>query len=1001
MRSGIGQVLALLCWLAASAYGQREPSSPRDLYHTAWTAREGVPSGIVQLAQTSDGILWIAAESGLYQFDGMTFQRFRPSDGSALVSDQVMSLKADAHGGLWIGYRFGGVSFIKDQRCRNYGQAEGLSEASALYFAVDADERVWAATNGGLYRLEGDKWRRVERSWNLGSKQPSAIYSDRAGRLWAISPEGIFYLSAGGHEFRLVQRKPGTDEELGQSADGRMWVSRLGPQGMELGPMEPSGAMPLADSWIHGQFTDVLETRDGGLWLGTLKHGLIWAHSRRETSKLGALSRVTTFKGADGLTSDTVRSIFQDQEGGVFIATDDGLDYFRLQAFVPLPLPKGTQEIAVSRDSDGTLLVGAGNLMHLDGDVVRPLANPVDHIQSIYRDPLGSVWLGGTSLLAQETPTGVHRVRLPQSLSSMHNIQAIATGKTGDVWVSFIGNGVQRYSNGGWQKMGPDQFHKPTAIVETRDESGAVWFGYTNNRVAAFDGTRFATFTEQEGVEVGNVTAIAAYHDHLWIGGDRGLEAFVGGRFKAIRFSGRSPANISGILETSDGRLWLNTVNGVVEVDGTELEASKSNGRGVAHRDFDFLDGFVGAPEDIRPLPTVAGTSDGRLFFSTVHRVYELDPRDIPKNPVIPKVLIRDVVSGGRNCPTNGTVVLPSASDLQVEYTAFSYTVPQRVRFRYRLEGYEYQWHDAGQRRQAFYSKLPPGTYSFHVAASNDDGIWNNDGARVEIAIMAAWYQTAWFRLLCLLALCAVLWAAHRMRLRGISRVLRLRYEARLDERTKIARDLHDTLLQTIQGSKILVETALDQSKDSSRLLECLNKLAAWLDQATKEGRAVLITLRAPDEEDSLVLALKRALDEFSANETRGVDFAVHGSARKMHHGICEQITHIGCEAVRNAYYHSAADRISIELAFGRNLTLRVADNGHGMAEDTLRGGRPGHFGLQGMRERSTAIGSELNIISVLDHGTEVVLTVPGEVVYEREQIVFRKLLSWILSFRD
>jgi signal transduction histidine kinase len=334
-----------------------------------------------------------------------------------------------------------------------------------------------------------------------------------------------------------------------------------------------------------------------------------------------------------------------------------------------------------------------------------------------------------------------------------------------------------------------------------------------------------------------------------------------------------------------------------------------------------------------------------------------------------------------------GLRLAPLTRDLQINYTALSLVAPQKVRFRYRLEGHDTDWQDAATRRQAFYNDLPPGDYRFRVIACNNDGLWNDTGASLSFTIAPAWYQAKLFRVACLIFGILVLWALYRLRVHQIEAAAATRFNERLAERTRVARDIHDTLLQTIQGSKMVADDALEHAADPARLRTAIEQLANWLARATREGRAALNSLRATSAEgQDLIEALKQAAEEETSASPLSVACTSTGELRDIHPIVADEVYRIAHEAVRNARMHARASKLLLELEYGQRLILRITDDGIGMDSALLEQGRPGHFGLQGMRERAAHTEGKLTITSAPGAGTVVTLIVPGGIAFQTEQ---------------
>jgi signal transduction histidine kinase len=414
---------------------------------------------------------------------------------------------------------------------------------------------------------------------------------------------------------------------------------------------------------------------------------------------------------------------------------------------------------------------------------------------------------------------------------------------------------------------------------------------------------------------------------------------------------------------------------------------------------FDRIDGARSERGATLIQPTATKTADGRLWFVGGAVVQMIDPNRTFQNRIPPPVHIEGVVADRRSYSPSPGLRLPRLSrDLEIEYSALSFVAPQKVRFRYKLESRDAGWQDAGTRRQAFYTDLRPGNYRFRVIACNNDGLWNEEGATLEFSIAPAWFQTTWFRLLCVVVVAVLAWAIYRLRVRQIARVISARFDERLAERTRMARELHDTFLQTIQGSKLVADDALDPSTDLVRMRHSMERLSTWLDQAMREGRAALNSLRtSTTQKNDLAEAFRRATDNGLLPGSMQATFCVVGDSRNMHPIVRDEIYRIGYEAIRNAYKHSQASRLEVELRYTQDLGLRVRDNGVGIDPSTAALGKDEHFGLQGMRERAARIGGKLTLVSSANSGTEITVVIPGGIVFPKEiSTLFEKMKAML-----
>jgi signal transduction histidine kinase len=400
----------------------------------------------------------------------------------------------------------------------------------------------------------------------------------------------------------------------------------------------------------------------------------------------------------------------------------------------------------------------------------------------------------------------------------------------------------------------------------------------------------------------------------------------------------------------------------------------------------DTLDGADPGWVADRIQPNAAMTPDGRLWFIGGTSVQMIDPRRSYKNPAPPPVHVEGLLADGNHYSPASPITLPPLTrDLQIDYTALSFVQSQRIGFRYLLQGRDKGWQDPGLRRQAFFNDLRPGNYRFRVIASNNDGVWNTTGASLEFQIAPAWYQTELFRWAAALSALLLLAGIYRLRVAQIGRAMTARFDERLAERTRIARDLHDTFLQTIQGSKLVADDALDPATDLTRMRLAMTTLSGWLGRATQEGRAALNSLRTSTTEVSdLAEAFRRAIEECRTHSPMEAALQVTGEVQPIHPVVRDEVYRIGYEAIRNACVHSHAERLWVDLSYLKDLTLVVRDNGVGMDPSLAAKGKAGHFGLMGMRERSARITAKLAIKSSASEGTTVELIVPGAIIYAR-----------------
>jgi len=577
--------------------------------------------------------------------------------------------------------------------------------------------------------------------------------------------------------------------------------------------------------------------------------------------------------------------------------------------------------------------------------------------------------------------------------------------RAGALWVSFVNSGVFRLNHDMWSRFGSvAELPQVPAIIELTDSAGRIWFGYTANRIALLDGTRVSIFGLSDGLDIGNVISIYDHDGEIWIGGQSGLELFEQGHFRRFQLAGSEPLRgVSGIVLAKNGDLWLNQASGVVHIAADEVAHARKDAHHQARYELlNYLDGLISSTEKLRPLPTAVESSDGRIYFVTRGSVVWVDPANIARNALSPPVWIRSVSVDTKLYNDLETLKFPThAQNIEINYTAPSLLVPQRVRFRYKLEGFDKEWHDAGTRRQAFYSKLPPGTYTFRVTASNNDGLWSEAGASFVFTIPPSFTQSVLFKALCAVAVFGLLWLLYTIRLRQFTAQVKARLYERLAERTRIARELHDTLLQSFQGLLLHFQRARNLLPErAAEAIQTLDRALDGAEQAIVEGRDAIHDLRSPaakglvEEITSLGEELVAKNGNKDAAQFRAV---IEGTAQTLNPNVHIEIFRIAREALRNAFSHSQARRIETEVAYSSNLfRLRIRDDGKGMAPDVRnRGERIGHWGLGGMRERAERLGGKLEVWSEPGAGTEVDLRVPASIAYQSSPARNNVWLFW------
>lgn len=989
-RLAIIAVFVLMAFSCALSVAQGGDRSVDQFAHTAWTAKDGAPSVIRAIAQTSDGFLWLGTPTGLYRFDGVHFEFAGPGQDAHFASPSVGSLLALENGDLWVGFVGGVVSRIRDGHRTDYFDVDGDPIGRVLSLAHEQDGTVWVACGSGLIRFDGTRWNRVAESWNFPGKTAAAIYVDHQETLWVATEDTIVYLPHGARSFRKTGIHIGLVDQIAEAPDGKLWMAEVT---RSVRPIPVEGSARSSDrTEIRVGAHSILFDRTGALWIGTVGDGLRRVpHAENFKGTPGRFSHdIESFATKDGLSDDFIRSILQDREGNIWVGTTNGLDRFRKTNLVPVSLPVHSQNAVIAADDHGDLWAGEEGLFHVhEGRASTADFHPhFGYVFTASRDLHGDIWLTTPESIARLSGGHVQRIPYPHGINTT-NVETVhvAVDHSGALWATAEQSGIFIWNGDTWQPFAiAPKLAKLAPTSSFTDGSGRVWFGYSDGTVLMIDAKRRIPSIFEKGSEVGTVRAIQGLDQDIWVGGDFGLALFDGQRFRKLT-PADSPAfgSISGIQQTADGSLWLAESRGVIHIGKTEIEKTS---RDAAHRMeyelYDSTEGLPGSFQNVVRDNRVVEATDGKVWFSTTMDLAWIDPSRIERNTVAPPVSLQAVEADGKRYTPSANLVLPARTmKLQISYSALSLSGPERVLFRYKLENIDKGWESVGVRRDAVYTNLDPGKYRFRVIACNNDGVWNLDGATLNFSIQPAWYQELWFKLLCVAVAAVGVIAVYRWRVRRVSAIMSARYDERLSERTRLARELHDTFLQSVQGSKLVVDLALGEESDSALIRKSLEKLSMWLDRAVVEGRAALQSLRDPTgETDHLLVCIKEAFEDGRVPSSMTATLTVSGDARPLHPVACDEVCQMINEAIRNACLHSLGSQLLVNVRFGRDLVVRVRDNGVGIAIATIKEGKKGHFGLRGIRERGDRIRGNVSIQRPADGGTEVTITIPGSIIY-------------------
>jgi signal transduction histidine kinase/ligand-binding sensor domain-containing protein len=984
--------------------------------HTAWKYRDGFTKGeISDIAQTPDGYLWFATQFGLYRFDGTKPAPWQPPPDQSgkpqpLPSDQIQRVLGARDGTLWIGTRNGLASW-KNGKLTRYPELSGFIVSRLL---EDREGSIWVGARelplaGKLCEIRNATVRCSPETGGV-----VGLHEDGKGNLWVGTFEGVWRWKPTSQtsppQFYPLHQPGNGIQGMADDRDGALLISVTGGISRFVDG-KPQMAYPYPAAMRAFHANNMFRDRDGGLWVGPIGSGIVHVHQ----------GRTDVFSPLDGLTGNDFLDLFEDREHNIWVATPSGLDRFRELPVITYSLDQGLSSRpsgAILGARDGSIWIATiGELNRLSkgqwtvyrsrSAVPRPGVRevaiaglPDRQIVSLYEDSRGRIWVSSQSgvgyiendrFISTDVPGGI--------------VHAIAEDAAANIWIANQDLGLFRLSpDNEVQQMLSDLVIAGNPVTDmAADPSGSgIWLGFFKGGLAWFSGGNIrASYSASDGLGAGRVNQLRFdKQGALWAATDGGLSRLKDGRITTLTAKNGLPCDaVHWAIEDDAQSVWIKMPCGLARVPRSELDVwaasePRPRGSGLLHPTvFDTSDGITLVPTAGGFTPHVAKSSDGKLWFWNADGIGMVDPGHLPFNNLPPPVQIETVKIDGNARPTAAAFAVPhSVRDIEIDYTALSFTNPDRMQFRYKLEGYEKDWQDVGTRRQAYYTNLSPKQYRFRVMASNNDGVWNEAGASWTFSVTPAFYQTYWFLALCAVAGAGMLWLLYRLRLHQVTHRMNLRMEERVNERTRIARDLHDTLLQSFQG--VLLKFSAARFMLPSRPAEAGDMLDGVIEQARAaiaEGRDAVQGLRSStlinnDLAQAITVFGDGLCADRAGQDCPGFRVQVEGASRDLVPLVRDEIYKIAIESLRNAFRHSHAKQIEVEIHYQRRqLRMRVRDNGKGIDQEVLNeGGRKGHHGLPGMHERAKLVGGKLNVWSKPDLGTEVDLTVPGSIAYAK-----------------
>ena len=992
--------------LAGSVYALDPNKRLTQYSHTSWRIQDGsAPSGIEAIAQTSDGYLWFSSDSqGMYRFDGVRFLPWTLASNGETIN-KIVNVYGDHAGGLWaLGERE--IAHLKGGVVTSHFNLDGLQQFQQI--SEDPDGSLWVVrgrnvvSDAPLCHITDQAVKCFGKSDGVPTSPSDSLLADGKGGFWLGGQTALVHWHDGVSEtypIEALKSNAGQNgiASLAHGPDGSLWVGiqAEGP-GLGLGQLKEGAVKPFVTPTFDGSkvvVSAMISDRDGNLWVATAGKGIFLIHG----------NVVDHYQQTDGLSGDGVLALFEDREGIVWTVTSNGIDSFRDPSVTTFSAREGLRTDAaagVVASRDGTIWVAnAGSLVQIKDGKVSSIRTgsglPGHQVTAMLEDRAGNLWVGVDDGLYLFKSGRFRRLPEPNN-QPLGMVVGMTEDNDGSIWAECLSNPrkLVRIRDFRVREEFPASQIPPGHSLAS-DAHGGIWIATKKGDIGLFrNGVFEPKFPLNPGGDPSNRQITSTADGSILAGSENGLVEWRQGKVHRMTTKNGLPCNsVVSFIEDKENRWWLHTGCGVVQFPDSELERWRANPEAVVQtRVYDVLDGArpTGGPS----FNAAAYSSDGRVWFATGFVVEMVDPSRLSQKALPAQAYIESLIADRKEFKaTPNLKIPPNPRDLQIDYTSPTFSIPQKVKFRYRLDSYDRDWHEAGTRRQAFYTDLPPGEYSFRVIACNSDGVWNESAAKLDFYVAPAYYQTNWFRALCAAVFLALLWATYQLRVRHLHKQFEMTLEARVGERTRIARDLHDTLLQSFHGLLFRFQAARNMLPNRpEEATQALDTALIRAEQALDEGRHSIQGLRAnPSAENDLDQMLITTGQELaSSNHAKDgsprFEVIVEGERRGLPPMIKDEIGRIARELLRNAFQHARAHQIEAEIRYDSDVfRLIVRDDGKGMDPKILKdGGRAGHWGLPGVQERAGGIGARLEFLSEAGAGTEIRLTLPAAIAYER-----------------
>jgi ligand-binding sensor domain-containing protein/signal transduction histidine kinase len=972
-RAVIGRLLLscalLICWL--SPCGALADTPPATYVERTWQVQDGLPEQTVQaFAQTRDRYLWIGTTGGLLRFDGARFVLYDRDNTPAFRDNNIFNLMVASDDSLWIASEGGGLIRYKDGVFRSFSAKDGLINDFVRVVYQDSKGLIWIGTDNGLFRVSGDRLERVDNVDSIPSIAVHAIHEDANGRIWAGGSKLLRINGNNAQEYRLQgEGSQNRVKSITQTQDGTIWVGAIG--GLYRMPSGSGTFQRMTDT--SGTVRFLRETSDGTLWIGTIGHGIYKYRAHKFSQIIGP-----------DLPSNTALNLFEDIEHNIWIATQAGM--LRLSKTpvqtVALPDAKDYDAETVYQDHNGDLWVAAANLFRFHGgkfaQVDFPGVSGV-RVRNVFRARDGALWIGteGRGVFRQ-TETALAHYMTKEGLVN-NFVRVFLQGRDGSVWIA-TDEGVSR-----WRPQGLTNYQMRDGLCyfSTRslweDRNSDIWIG-TDRGVSHFHENGFVQDAVTDALKDEKIWAIREDSDGgLWFGTRTG--GLYRWRFgKLTHFTtaqGLASNSIYELLEDGRGNFWISGPNGISVINRRELDVIAENpSHPLSLTLYGISDGLETTQLYGAEKPGGIVSSDDQVWFASNKGLVRVSLGQAQPSVSVP-VVIDQVLADGLETTTRPSISLePDNAKIEMHYSVIQLRSQERVRFRYMLEGFDKSWTEASSRRVAYYTNLPAGTYHFRVAAFEMNNPQQISETSLEIVQRPHFYRSAWFVGCCLLLLVASIWGGHKFRIRQVQ----VRYEAVLNERNRLAREMHDTLIQGCAGVSALLEAhcSLDESEASAKD-SLLGVARTQLRTTINEAREAVWDLRhANGSATEIGPILHNMTQQISSEFNVPVGYQISGRPFDFDQSTAHELLMVVREALHNALRHGQPTRADVLIAFADNeFSVQVRDNGCGFDPETALSSSNGHYGLVGIQERVKRVAGRLVLKSRPGAGTELVLFVP------------------------